>query len=98
MIFQGSRYQHARVEPVNGVPTIVSRRRPWRQVRPDDIYYTVRHHGEMLDELAHRLYGSGELWWVIADANGIADPLEPLRAGVVLRCPSPETVFGEVLA
>lgn len=97
MIFKGSRYRRAKVAMVNGVPTIVSRRKRWTEKRPDDVFHTVRY-GEELDEIAHRIYGTGELWWVIAEANGIADPFEPLEPGRVLRCPSVQTVFEEVLA
>lgn len=97
MILQGSRYQRAKVAIIDGVPTIVSRRKRWTEKRPDDFFHTVRY-GEELDEIAYRYYGNGELWWVIAEANGIADPFEPLQPGTVLRCPSVRTVFGEVLA
>lgn len=82
---------------VNGVPTIVSRRKRWMERRPDDVFHVVKF-GEELDEIAFRLYGSGELWWIIAEANAIADPFEPLEPGTVLRCPSVQTVFEEVLA
>lgn len=82
---------------VDGVPTIVSRRKRWMTQRRDDFFHVVRY-GEELDELAHRFYGNGELWWVLAEMNGIADPFEPLPAGMVLRCPSVQTVFEEVLA
>lgn len=37
--------------------------------------------GELLDELAHRVYGNELLWWVVGLYNDILDPLSlPKRA------------------
>lgn len=42
--------------------------------------------GERLDELAQRYYGDPSLWRLIAEANGIDDPLH-VTPGAVLRIP-----------
>ena len=34
--------------------------------------------GELLPQLAHRVYNNVTLWWVIAKVNKINNPLEPL--------------------
>lgn len=97
MIYRGSRYQKAKVELIDGIPTIVSRYRPWTTPRPDDTFHTVAY-GERLDQIAYRYYGDAELWWVVADINGILDPLADLPVGKVLRVPNYRTVIEEVLA
>jgi hypothetical protein len=43
--------------------------------------------GQRLDELAQRYYGDASLWRLIAEANGIDDPLS-VPAGQVLRIPN----------
>lgn len=86
-----------RVEVRDGVPVMVGRRLPWRESRPDDRMYVVKA-GDTLDSIAHQLLGDGELWWVIADANGIDDLFAPLEPGTVLRVPSRRTVYEEILA
>lgn len=55
-------------------------------LRADDWFCTVVT-GDRLDVLAHRYFGSTELWWIICDWNSIAFSLE-LKAGTVLRIPS----------
>ncbi|MDR1020452.1 MAG: hypothetical protein LBL73_06820 [Synergistaceae bacterium] len=49
-----------------------------------------------IDLLAWRYYGDCALWWVIAEANGIANPLD-LEASRVLRIPAKETVEMRIL-
>ncbi len=44
--------------------------------------------GETLQGLAQRVYGSAQLWYVLADANGLSDPSQPLTAGTQLNAPS----------
>lgn len=57
----------------------------------DDIHYPVKH-GDRLDLLANKHYGSTRLKWIIAKANDIE--LEPceLNEGMVIRIPSPSYV------
>ena len=63
--------------------------------QPDDRFHEVVV-GERLDQLAYRYLGDAKLWWVIAEANDIAWPLD-LEPGSVLRIPSVETVEMKVL-
>ena len=60
---------------------------------------TDSHHvvaeSERIDLLAYRYYGDSSLWWVIADANDIANPLR-LYAGQHLRIPAKSTVYRSV--
>lgn len=59
---------------------MVNRRTFSWQPGPRDRYHMVRA-GEELDAIAHHYYGSREpvnaslMWWIIADANAILDPL-----------------------
>lgn len=46
-----------------------------------------------LDNLAYELYGSAELWWVIAELNHIVDPMTEVVMGTQLRVPSKERLF-----
>jgi nucleoid-associated protein YgaU len=43
--------------------------------------------GDRMDKLASKFYGDDELWWVIALANNIANPLA-VAAGMVIRIPA----------
>ncbi len=49
--------------------------------------YTVQH-GDTLKSIARLVYGSEALWYVIADANGMADSNPKLEAGQTLKTPS----------
>jgi nucleoid-associated protein YgaU len=44
------------------------------------------------EQIAKDFYGEARLWWVIAVANGIRQPLTGFKPGVRLRIPSPERV------
>lgn len=52
---------------------------------PDDRFHKVEA-GDRLDLLAARYLGDAKLWWLIADANGIGNPME-LEVGRTLRVP-----------
>lgn len=63
-----------------------------------DIYHTIGPGEEgRIDLLAYRYYGSTLLWWVIAEANDMKNPLIETVSGNVLRIPSMEFVFGTLL-
>lgn len=47
--------------------------------------------GETIDRIAARHYGDSTRWRLIADANGVIDPLR-LRPGIALVIPEPEAV------
>ncbi|HKE94009.1 MAG TPA: LysM peptidoglycan-binding domain-containing protein, partial [Povalibacter sp.] len=44
--------------------------------------------GDTLRSLAARVFGDASLWYVIAEANGLADPDAALEAGTQLRVPN----------
>ncbi len=47
---------------------------------------TVTRHGDTITSLAYRAYGDDRAWRLIADENGITNPLD-LGAGAILRIP-----------
>lgn len=61
-----------------------------------DSYHVVAE-GERLDLLSYRYYADPALWWVIADANDIKNPLR-IEVGKRLRIPSKSTVYGRLNA
>lgn len=61
-----------------------------------DVYHVLAD-GDRLDLLAYRYYGDCALWWVIAEANDIANPLR-ITVGTRLRVPSRSTVFAQVVS
>lgn len=64
-------------------------------VDPSDRYHEVKSHEVLrLDIIAARYYNNPLLWWVIAQANDIYDPLIPIPAGTILRIPHIETLYG----
>lgn len=46
-----------------------------------------------IDLIAHRYYDNSQLWWVIAIANNIKNPLY-IDTGDILRIPSLDTLYG----
>lgn len=53
--------------------------------------------GQSLNHLAFELYGRAELWWILADRNGIHDPTQRISAGAQLVAPSRRAVTEEIL-
>lgn len=53
---------------------------------PDRTKYRVLDEGSSLWQLAYEEYGDADKWRVIAEANGIADPLS-IKAGMEIRLP-----------
>lgn len=49
-----------------------------------------------IDLIAEEHYDNWLLWWVIAAANDVFDPIRDLTIGTVLRIPSLMRVFSEV--
>jgi len=49
--------------------------------------YTIQK-GDTLKRVSQRVYGSANLWYVLADANGLADDKAELDAGRTLRLPA----------
>lgn len=65
------------------------------EVSEGDAYFEVTVETEnRLDLVASKTYNNSKLWWVIAEANEIEDPLE-VPVGKVLVVPSISSIFGE---
>lgn len=47
-----------------------------------------------LDIIAYQYYKDSQLWWIIAQANHIYDPLLDLEPGFILRIPAIESLYG----
>ena len=60
-----------------------------------DILYTVQD-GDRIDKLSNQYYGTVALWWVIALANGIDEPVTGLQSGTNIIIPSPATVDAQI--
>lgn len=63
--------------------------------RKDDLLHQVKQ-GERLDTIAARYLGDAKLWWVVAEYNNILW-FQNIEAGDVLRLPSYETVYLELM-
>lgn len=46
-----------------------------------------------LDQLANEYYGDPKLWWVIAQANNLKNPLIEFKIGTMIRIPSLSTLI-----
>jgi hypothetical protein len=55
--------------------------------QPDDRFHVVTD-GDRIDVLAYHYFGDATLWWIIADRNDIAFPLDLPPSGTTLRIPS----------
>lgn len=65
----------------------------------DDSFHTVTsYEAYRLDLIAYNYYQNALLWWVIAQANNIKDPFNDVTAGMVLRIPNLNTLYGGILA
>lgn len=63
--------------------------------RSSDTYHRIQsNETTRLDILAHLYYRNPLLWWIIAQANDISDPFEPLEIGTLIRIPSLESLYG----
>lgn len=61
----------------------------------DDQYFSVTlKYKDRLDLIAHKFYQESKLWWVIAKANNITDPLE-VPENTILRIPANATLYGQ---
>lgn len=61
--------------------------REWPRVTSGFFYYEWAD-GDRLDYVAAKVYGNGQLWWKILDANPeLVDPLS-IKPGEVLRVPN----------
>lgn len=61
--------------------------------REDDSYLKVTDVNEnRLDKIAYEYYGSTKLWWVIAEASGILNPLD-VPIDTILRIPTLSSLY-----
>jgi hypothetical protein len=56
-----------------------------------DVYHPVSSQ-DRIDTLAKKYYGDHRLWWVIAQANDMDDPISGLHIGKTLVIPDPRYV------
>lgn len=89
MITDSSRYARNAVAPVTdarGVtrPTILP-------LAPEDVAFSVQYYTwaahDRVDTVAHRFYGSEQLWWLFARANPQVLNWVAVPAGTVIRVP-----------
>lgn len=63
-------------------------------VSENDKYHQVKASDEnRLDLIAYKYYNRFQLWWVIAEANNIQDPMW-ISSDTILRIPSLDTIYG----
>lgn len=91
-----SRLRWARLITLDDVEHWEQPEYPKIEAAPDDKRYTVGRN-DRVDRLAQRFYGSQDLWWVIALANGMELLPSDLNPNAVLRIPSQRRVFTEIL-
>lgn len=63
------------------------------QTNSDKFHEVKAGEDNRLDLIAYKYYRNPSLWWVIAEANNIIDPIK-VEVGEVLRIPPRETIFG----
>jgi|GEM_PF-2146287 len=91
-----SRLKNARLITIDGVEHWEQPEYPSIDPAPDDIKYTVDGN-DRIDRIATRFYGSPDLWWIIALANGFELLPNDLNARDVIRIPSGRRVFSQIL-
>lgn len=60
----------------------------------DKFHVVKSHEVTRLDLIAHTYYNNALMWWVIAQANDIYDPISEIPIGTTLRIPSLEVLYG----
>jgi len=82
------------VDVETNLPALGTREISEIKSRNTDIVHTVQYNESLrLDLLAHKYYGNALLWWVIAQANDIKDPIQGVPVGSKLRIPSIESLY-----
>lgn len=89
-IFVGSRYENCAVDRVLGPDGVLRPTAfpPDMPSVPQDFLTYVVIDGDRIDQVAARVYGRPDLWWVIAQANPEQMLPDPLTPGTVLRIPN----------
>lgn len=63
-------------------------------VHEDDSYFIVfGKYIDRIDLIAHKFYNDSKMWWVIAEANSLEDPMD-IPINTVLRIPAFATLYG----
>ena len=76
-----------------GQDIVFGLRQPVISNSSDDVQVTVTQTmSGRLDKIANQLYGSSDLWWIIADSNNMLDPFVETVTGAKLRVPPSSTV------
>ncbi len=91
-----SRLKFARMLNLDGVEHWEVPEYPKIDPATDDRRYIVDRN-DRIDRLADRLYGSADLWWVIALANGMELLPNDMYENQELRIPSGRRVFTTIL-
>jgi hypothetical protein len=94
-----SRYRGHRIVEIDGFRTSETWKAPVITPQPTDQFYRVQA-GEVnrLGLIAQKFYGSRQLWWVIALANQIHDPVAEIEVNTELRIPNRRYLFETILA
>lgn len=91
-----SRLRFARLLTLDGVEHWELPEYPKVEPAADDLRYTVDRN-DRIDRLADSFYGSPDLWWILALANGMELLPVDLNQGAIITVPSQRRVFSEIL-
>ena len=68
------------------------------RVSPENLFEYVVREGDSWSNIAARLLkGRGDLWWILAELNGVLDPFTELTVGRTLKVPSWDAVMFNLL-
>lgn len=89
MISPTSRYANSTVsvvhDPLRGLIQVMNVEPPADRTFAFTFYQVVQ--GDTVDSLAYTMFGQGQLWWILADANPEILDWHSLAPGTVLRVP-----------
>lgn len=63
-----------------------------KQSKDDSFYQVEKGYENRMDLISYKFYGTPLLWWAIARANKIQDPMD-VPSGIVLRIPSMRNIY-----
>lgn len=89
-----SRYKHlSRIEEdgFNYIETVNPLKIPKNST--DSYFKVTKKYENRLDLISYKFYNTVLLWWVIAKASNILDPLN-VKEGTLLRIPSKTSIYG----
>ena len=91
-----SRMKFARLLDLDGVEHWEMPEYPKIEAAPDDRTYVVDRN-DRIDRLSDSIYGSPDLWWIIALANDMELLPNDLFENQTIRIPSGRRVFTDIL-